>query len=308
MLARFFALFVCLASVLAAATPSSAQEVFDSSIPLSAAGRAAHALKMRLDWIRNHPNIPLPSGNPQITSGFISTPIVALHIPPAVPGVFFQFATGPTGLAWTEFDFVGPSGQNYAIYYFTFAAPTSGAVNRLGTTYRFNSYAEAGVYTLVSATIADYVGNTTTYNPDQLAKIFPKLTFYLSNIGDSDSAKPQLLSGKITPTVSLSSPRPVFAADLIVSDSLSGVGGASLILASPDGQIYTQAWGQPGTPIQLPAKLTAAANFIYETNFPRGTWTIIDVSISDIAGNTLDISDANQIKSLLGSNTFQLTD
>jgi hypothetical protein len=61
------------------------------------------------------------------------------------------------------------------------------------------------------------------------------------------------------------------------------------------------------SPITKTGTLRTAANFTYETDFPTGMWTITDINIRDYANNQIDISDPAQIKSLLGTTTFQLT-
>jgi hypothetical protein len=111
----------------------------------------------------------------------------------------------------------------------------------------------------------------------------------------------------VTPTVSFSAARPVFAIDLTVSDTVLGVANVWLVLTAPDGSFSTAAYGRSPSPITKTGTLRSAANFTYETDFPTGTWSITDINIIDYAGNQIEISDAAQIKSLLGSATFQLT-
>jgi hypothetical protein len=309
---RFSVYLVFLIAVLAfIAGPSSAFcQAFapsQNTAPNKAA-LAAHATELRHTWIRQHPNTPLPTTGPSITAGSITTPIILIRTPPATPGVSFNFITGPAGMAYAYFYFIGPEGQTITVSYFPYDSPTSGSFTVLSPGRSLNEYQQAGIYKLTAATIADYVGNSTDYTEAQLASIFSRQTFRVINPGASDGTPPKVFSGKIvTPTVSLSAARPVFAIDLTVSDTVSGVANVSLVLTAPDGSFSTAAYGRSPSPITKTGTLRSAANFTYETDFPTGTWSITDINIIDYAGNQIEISDAAQIKSLLGSATFQLT-
>jgi hypothetical protein len=224
-------------AILAGPSPAFCQ-AFDQTQDFadSKAALSGHATELRHAWIRRHPNTPLPTGNPVITTGSITTPIIVVRTPPAAPGVSFSFTAGPTGMAYTMFYFTGPEGQTITVGYFSYDSPTSGSFTILSPGMSLNEYQQAGVYKLTAATIADYVGNSTDYNEAQLAAIFPSQTFRVFNPGASDATPPKVFSGKIvTPTVSLSAARPVFAVDLTVSDTVSGVSNVSLVLTAPMG-------------------------------------------------------------------------
>ncbi|HZM07707.1 MAG TPA: hypothetical protein VFC11_04535, partial [Methylocella sp.] len=190
-------------------------------------------------------------------------------------------------MAYALFYFTQPGGQTITVGYSSIDAPTSGSFRILSPGTSLNEYQQAGVYKLTAATIADEVGNSTDYTEAQLASVFPTQALRVINPGASDGTPPKVLSGKIvTPTVSLSAVRPVFAVDFTVSDTVSGVARASLVLTAPDGLSSTQAYGAPASPITKTGTLRAAANFAYNTN-SRGTGTITNILISDYANNQI---------------------
>jgi hypothetical protein len=79
-----------------------------------------------------------------IITGHITTPIILARTPPDAPGVFFSFATGPTGMAYAMFYFTGPGGQTITVGYYSYDAPTSGSLTTLSPGMSLNEYAQAG--------------------------------------------------------------------------------------------------------------------------------------------------------------------
>lgn len=104
------------------------------------AALTAYNVELRQAWIRRHPNAPVPAGNPLITTGSITTPIVFARNPPAAPGLSFSFTAGPTGMAYALFYFTGPGGQIITVGYSSIDAPTSGSFTILSPGMSLNEY------------------------------------------------------------------------------------------------------------------------------------------------------------------------
>ena len=275
-------------------------------LAMQVAQMKARAAQLRQRWMARHPGEDA-GAPPTITAGEVLSASVNVQVAPAAPTFQYSFTTGVYGFNYAYFEFAGPNGnQTYFSFDQGFEGNTHGThvVRDPGCgTYCF--YYEPGTYTLIDAYIVDYAGNGTYYEGSQLASIFTKTSFTLINNGKPDITAPTIVSGKIlTPTVSLSATRPYFEAQLAVSDDVSGVDYADLVVTDPNGDVY-YVNGNPSSPITKTANMQVFFDFSDTT--PTGTYTITEAFIQDVAGNAVSVTSASQIQSLFGTTTFTVT-
>jgi len=184
----------------------------------------------------------------------------------------------------------------------------SGALDTLQPFQALSAWAPSGDYVLTGADIADYVGNLTTYGQADVQKIFRRTIFHVDN-ANADHAFPEVISGVITtPTISLSSERPVFQANLTVLDEISGIGEALVTLQSANGRFTGFGEGLATTPVKgKPVTLSIGAGFFNQSYLTPGSWSTTELIVFNNAGTKLDITDAGKLASIFGTTTFQLT-
>jgi len=266
----------------------------------------ARAAQLRQRWMARHPGEDA-GGPPTITAGEVLSASVNVQVAPAAPTLQYSFTTGISGFSYAGFEFAGPNGnQTYLSYDQGFEGNTHGThVVRYPNCGTSCFYYEPGTYTLTYAYIVDNAGNETDYEGSQLASIFTKTSFTLINKGKPDITAPTIVSGKIlTPTVSLSATRPYFEAQLAVSDDISGVDVADLVVTGPNGDEY-YVYSYPSSPITKTANMQVFLDFSFAP--PTGTYTITEAYIYDVAGNSEFVTSASQIQSLFGTTTFTVT-
>ena len=166
-------------------------------------------------------------------------------------------------------------------------------------------YSQPGQWMLTAAYLGDYSGNYASYTQAQLAALFPTPYITVVNNGPIDITPPTVKSGKVlTPTVSLSSPVPVFEATLTGRDDLSGLYAPYVGIEQPGGS-YSLVDNA-----LMPFPLKSGTGTAYSTVYagaPTGTWTITFYAFCDVAGNCFTDSSAADVQTLFGTTTFQVT-
>ena len=233
---------VVLLGLLALSSPALSQQALlvspdnDRSVASRKAKVVARARELREAWAARKAPAPLASGNPVITEGSITTPVVVINERPAAPSIHFSFATNPSGLAQADFYFTTPLGEDLTIYWADESAPVSGSYDLLQIQQALSAWAPEGDYWLTGADILDFSGNLTTYSSPDVQSIFRNKVFRVEN-RHADNQLPIILNGKIrTPSISLSSQHPVLELDLKVFDQISGVRAGQFYFLGPDGQ------------------------------------------------------------------------
>lgn len=272
-------------------------------------GRAAvfaYAAQLKRAWAQQHPGLSSSAmTNPKILSGSVTTPTVNVQAaPPPSPGVQFKFKTDESGLSYVYFDFTNGAGGMISVYFSAGNFPRSGdytvANSLLGL------FTPSGTYTLVSAGIVSSDGNSTGYDAQQAAALVSPSSFTVSNANPGDTTPPTALSGKIlTPTISLSSARPLFEANMVVTDDASGVTSAQIQIQDPAGDLFIGS-GSASMPITTKSILHVGANLTtgaFGAAPQTGIWTISNILMSDRAGNVVFLSPIQ----VFGSDTFKVT-
>lgn len=167
-----------------------------------------------------------------------------------------------------------------------------------------NLYSEAGAWAITSVSLV-VNGTPISYTGSQLAALFNNhLTVNVINKGSPDSAPPAYRNGKIlTPTVSLSSGNPVFAAEIHVADKVSGVSSADLQFIGPNNTLVDAT-----SDLTVPRMRGVA--YLYttlQTTDPIGTYTIQGFNICDAAGNCVYVTSPAELAQIFGASSFQVT-
>jgi len=242
---------------------------------------------------------------PSITGGAIVSTTLTVGQATSIPTVQVSYKTGAKGLGGLELVFTSPNGsESLTISYAPHGLTTGGTVTVAQPT-NVPSYTQPGQWQLVAAYIEDYAGNFVSYSQSQLAALFPVTAINVVNNGPVDITPPVVTAGKIlTPSVSLSSPLPVFAASLTGSDDVSGM-YAPFVGILPPGGSFSQV-----DQITMPFPLLAGTGTAYSTVFPgqpTGTWSISFYALCDVAGNCFTDQSPTDIQNLFGTTTFQVT-
>jgi hypothetical protein len=243
---------------------------------------------------------------PKLTSGMVVSTSLTVGQAGSNPTVEFGYKTGPSGLSFVSLIFVSPNGnESLTVDYSPFGVVTHNELTVEqpgGPSY----YAQPGDWQLQAGYIADYAGNETVYSQAQLAKLFPVPYINVINNGPVDITPPTVQSGQVlTPTVSLSSPLPVFEASLTGQDDVSGLYLPYVGIEAPGGS-YSVINYAP-----MPFPLLSGTGTAYSTVFagqPTGTWAITFYAFCDVVGNCFSDQSPTDIQNLFGTTTFQVTD
>jgi len=245
-------------------------------------------------------NIP-----PSITGGTIVSTTLTVGQPTSIPTVQVSYRTGAAGLGGLELVFTSPDGnESLAVSYAPHGLSTRATVT-VAQPSNVPYYTQPGQWPLVAAYIEDYSGNFVSYTQAQLATLFPSPMFTVVNNGPVDITPPVVTSGQIlTPSVSLSSPVPVFAASLTGSDDVSGMYVPYVGILAPGASFSLV------DQVTMPFPLLAGTGTAYSTVFagdPTGTWSISFYELCDVAGNCFFDQSPADIQTLFGTTTFQVT-
>jgi hypothetical protein len=252
---------------------------------------------------------------PSLGASKILTPSINLGEAPGAPIVQLALNAGTVGYYALFASLISPSGSHeVGVGLEVPALPTNPEKRQFVVLLQspftsgegFNIYSEAGVWTLQSINLSSNDGQLISYSGSQLASLFPGLTVNVVNKGTPDITPPKAGKGKIlTPTVSLGSTAPYFAARLPVSDSNSGVQSVSLSIIPPGSNFPSNS---AYSPLAAPVKagdVTAYATF--NASSPTGTYTISAFQVCDYAGNCLYKTSAADIEAAFGASSFEVT-
>ena len=288
-----------------------------SAVPVHAANWAdspsmkQHQAALRAQWDA-HPH-PGKNTEPFLIAGKVLTPAVNVQVAPGQVEVSLTIAAGTVGYSDIAVELTSPDGLHFvqSSAYVPAYPPQKGRQNLTiqvqppfagdGLTL----YSEPGNWTVSSVDIFANDGSRIPYTGSQLAALFPSVTVAVTNDGTPDTTPPTVSHGRIlTPTVSLSSPSPFFAASLTVADDLSGVASASVELSSDSGGFGA------GTQLLAPVvmgKVTAFAQLQPGFAMP-GTYTITGLYVCDVAQNCFSTFGAAGVQKVFGANvTVQVT-
>jgi len=233
---------------------------------------------------------------PVISSIRILTPTVNVDRPASSPRVNLVVAGKGTiiQLLWQ-----GPSGefvnQNFSETggfpaNVTLQGYLPAQIGGTGYETEFSPYSEAGTWTLATLDICDADNNCSYYSASQ----FPPQTFKIVNAGEQDILAPGFLEGTIeTPKVSLSRD-PTVRILIKATDNVSGIGSISVCITPP-----TTGVAQLCAQIPPPLHPNLTGNFVATLALPAttvpGVYTVQNVYLQDIAGNSRNINNSGQI-------------
>jgi hypothetical protein len=242
---------------------------------------------------------------PSITGGTVLSTTLTVGQATSIPEAQVSYKTGPSGLAGLTLVFTSPDGiESLSLSYSPQGLATHATVT-FEQPGNVPYYSQPGQWPMVAAYIGDYAGNFVSYTQDQLAALFPAPYINVVNNGPVDIAPPTVTAGQIlTPTVSLSSPVPVFEASLTGSDDVSGIYQPFVAVVPPGGS-----FGQVDV-APMPFPLPSGTGTAYSTLFagqPTGTWTISFYALCDVAGNCFSDTSPADVQTLFGTTTFQVT-
>ncbi len=169
--------------------------------------------------------------------------------------------------------------------------PTS--VNVQIDTPTLSSFAEQGAWTITSLLLTDAAGNTAQY-ADQLTGLGYASTVSVVNTG-GDGVKPTLKGLTIlTPEVYPAGGDARMSFMVSALDDVAGIEKIRIDLQGPNGQ-YLAAWGYffDTTPLSASAQINTA---VLSDLTQEGHWTITEVEIYDVAGNSSRI-DSDELSS-----------
>ncbi len=242
---------------------------------------------------------------PAITGGAVTAATLTVGQAGQYPTIAFSYQTDTPGLNSVSFTFASPNGKAY--YGTTFGEP---AYTTTGST-SFASLAapglwsQPGTWTLVSVTVLDNAGASTSYDARQLAKLFTGVSYTVVNNGAVDGTPPLLKSGTlVNSTVSLSDKYPLLKVKLGAADPGSGL-QIGYVIVSPPGNPYAF---YEDVPLPLPvAKADIQAYTVFSQYSPTGTWNIVGFAVCDFANNCTGSTAQSDIIKLLGTDTFTVT-
>jgi hypothetical protein len=299
------AICACLPSAQAAPPPGAEARI--------QAQAKAHAAELRSKWLASGHQLEEPGAAPKILKGKLLTNKLDVADQPAAPELYVKFKTGASGVEELYAYFYSTSGQELTVFYdYDYYAPplTAGSwtIQQVGSNFgygTFNAYSEPGTWTLSYAYIYDKAGNYTYYSGSDLTDLFGRVTLDLKNRGKPDTVAPVVLSGHLlTKKVSIGGDSPYFAATIKASDNRSGVRYMYVSLQSPSGDTYV------GNSYSLPSPTRKATATVYDylgDQTERGTWTIYEYEVCDIAYNCIYDSTPADIMTLFGTTTIQVT-
>jgi hypothetical protein len=270
---------------------------------------------LRAQWARlvADGGAPLVITEPSLVAGKVVTPRIFIGRPPGIPQVELELDAGTVGADSVNVQMTSPSGA-HSVQAFYVSLPLYPPQSRhMKFTLQINSpfssggfglYTEAGKWTVQSVSVNSKDGNTVNYNGSELASVFPNATVDIVNRTE-DVTPPTVGSGAIlTPTVSLSSTSPLFAASLAAADALSGVASVGLTIQPPGTGFPLYAYVNLAAPL---LKGTAYPAVSFTTQSVTGTYSITGYSVCDYAGNCVSDNVAADIKKTFGSTMFEVT-
>jgi hypothetical protein len=313
---------VCLAGFAAAAGPTAAfadeqplriyitpgqslQEAMRDSL------LAERAAALRANWAARTAE-PAPATTyamPSITKGTLVTKTLSVQAPLPSPVLALTFETDTPGLSSVYYSFTSPVGNLYLTNTYTSPLPTTkGTLTLQAHNTAFGllgGYAPPGTWTLTYVDICDTAGDCQYYQPPQLATLFNRVTFTVTNPGTADTTPPAIVSGKIlTPKVKLSAANPIFLAEFKVTDTISGVAYAQVFIMPPgSNSSFADDYATP----QPVLNGNVVAGTTLETTSPTGTWTIYGYGACDVAGNCFSDFTAADVLTVFGKNSFVVT-
>jgi hypothetical protein len=243
--------------------------------------------------------------NPTITAGSIPNGTITVGVANSLPVLQFSYLATTAGLNAVYFTFTSPNGANSLNYQYNPRDYKSRGTITFSPDMNAPFYAQPGQWVLSSLVIVDNDYNFTQYTPAQIAAIYPQPYLTVVNNGPIDITPPVVTAGAIlTPSVSQSSPVPVFEATLTGTDDVSGIDQAYVVInapGSPFGQVDLRLAPFP----TLNGTVTSYAPiFSYQ---PTGTWTISAYELCDVVDNCFTDSNAADIQALFGTTTFTVT-
>jgi len=282
-------------------------------LALSRSRLEARAAELRQAWVSSGPRALTAA--PSIISGKLITRSINTIRAPAAPKFSIKFAA-TAGLATISATFMSQSAGQYLLSGhnagFGIPAPTSGTIDIqepfMGITGDqgrggLSLYAAPGTWTLVSLSIIDKSGTTTTYDQSQIAGLFPGgSTITVTNPASPDTTAPLVTAGKVlTPTVHLSSAPASFGARMTVSDDISGV-VLPCVFVQPPGATTPFCATEA---VAAPVTSGTVESWTYIGGFGQtGTGAITGYELCDAAGNCLVDSNAADVQALFGRTTF----
>ena len=247
---------------------------------------------------------------PTITSGQILRPSGDVSTPPGgprlvlesqgSPGAIVFTWTGPSGEAFSQFFRGGPWGKKKVFQGTDALFPESTASKNV-----FGLYTQAGQWTLSQIFICS-VSGCTTYDSAQLASLFNSPTITVTNPNKPDITPPVAQSAAITtPSVSIAN-APDLLIDVSAADNLSGIYQIEVDASPP------QSFGRVSASVFLDLSVYLKGTFhlagTVQAGSPTGTYTVVQVSLRDVAGNLTAITDPAAISTLFnGAPSFQVT-
>ena len=255
-----------------------------------------------------------PAALPSIKSASFANSPVNVIKPPAGPEVTLKLKSGESGISSIQINMISPSGMQgifggYSLPPYPPQQPPSQTLTILVTSLfgggGFNIFTEAGTWTVTNITLLSGSGSIVSYSGSALAEVFPNNALTVINPVRHDTTLPSFGTGTIlTPTVSLSSPSPYFAANLEVAHKTFGVTSLNLSIQPPGNGFPLESYSEIPAPI---TKGTALTFDELSEGDPVGTYTITGIMVCDIAGHCLNDNSAADIQAAFGTTTFQVT-
>jgi hypothetical protein len=243
--------------------------------------------------------------NPTLTAGSIPTSTITVGVANSLPVLQFTYLAKQQGLNAVYFTFTSPNGGNSLNYQYNPRTDMRGGTITFSPNMNAPFYAQPGQWVLSSVLIVDNAFNFTQYTQAQLAALFPQPYITVVNNGPVDITPPVVTAGAIlTPTVSQSSPVPVFEATLTGTDDVSGIDQGYVVITAP-GSAFGQVDQLLAPFPTLNGTVTSYAP-IYPFQ-PTGTWSITSYELCDVSLNCFVDSTPADIQALFGSTTFTVT-
>lgn len=275
--------------------------------PLHAAISAADIAAARAAWAKR---VAAGAAAPQVAapimlSGKLLSTVVDIQHGPAAPAARITFQA-PAGL-WNIQVFY--RSRTDAIVNQIYLVPGNDKTLTAGSVIiqqpgALGPYAEAGSWQLIGVEIWDLAGQDTEYVGGPLRKLLggPGI-LTVKNTGTPDAGKPKVVGGTLlTPVVHLSGTDPYFRAHVDVSDALSGVASACVVVGPASGafsECYTS-----DTPHPLRHGEVGVFNNV--SNGGTGTWTIYAVDICNYSNHCGGIATPAEVQKIFGTTTFQV--
>jgi len=283
------------------------------------AASLAEALNLRHQLPADVPRSSSPP--PSITGGEILTSILDVSKPNATiklsvdisaPGqykVCAFFLTSPAGTTYFVSGDIRPPGTTSGTVaagtgdLLTGSDPPAPGVSTMSD--ELNGYLQPGTYTLTAAEIADYAGNTTSYDASQIATLFNGNTITIVNHNPPDYTPPKIVSADIlTRKISRSGSLPTIAIRMTATDDYSGVASLEAIAftGAPGGSVG------PTATAAIPFTKGSLTTFMrIDPTLPTGTYVIEELYACDAAGNcTLDANPNDMQTIFNGKITFEV--